>query len=418
MLTMRTTTFDGFRLGAAAGLLLATLCTGLAWGQDESGAPAGRPPTPVRAAPVVLREVQEQRQITGNLRALARSRVATIEGGLVVECPIEEGDLVKKGDLLARLDDRRLGLELQRIEAQSEVAQATLVERTAQVKRSERDFALLSELSDRNAGNPKELADAESDLQVALARQLQAERDLTVLKAQADLFRTRLDDMVITAPFDGVIVAKETEVGQWLGVGEALVEIVSVGEFDAWLDVPQSFAEAVRGPEVKVSIQIRASQLQFPPAKPRIIRQVDPIARTFYLVVRVKDTNDHLAPGMSVTGWVPTGQKAAHLLVPRDALMRNQAGFYVYAVSQNPGGPALAMPRQVNMLFEYEGFVAIRPGGLEEGDMVVTEGNERLHPMANVAIIKDARPGAAERTTRPAGSDPDATPAAGPEEGE
>jgi len=382
----------------ATGLLAANLLTPLAAAQDEAGAPgapgapAGPPPTPVRAEPVVLREVQEQRQITGNLRALARSRVASIESGLVVECPIEEGDLVKKGDVLARLDDRRLALELLRIEAQSEVAQATLEERRAEVKRSERDFELLSELSERNAGNPKELADAESDLQVARARQLQAERDLTVMKAQTDLLRTRLDDMVITAPFDGVIVVKETEVGQWLGEGEALAEIVSVGEFDAWLDVPQSFAEAVRGPEVKVPIQIRASQLAYPPAKPRIIRQVDPIARTFYLVVRVKDDNDHLAPGMSVTGWVPTGRMAAHLLLPRDALMRNQAGFFVYMVSQRPGGPGQAMPRQVDMLFEYEGFVAIRPGGLQEGDMVVTEGNERLFPMSPVAIIEDARP--------------------------
>jgi RND family efflux transporter MFP subunit len=413
MLTMRTMTFDGFRLRAAVWLLLAMLCTPLALGQEP---PGGRPPTPVRAAPVVLREVQEQRQITGNLRALARSRVATIEGGLVVECPIEEGDLVKKGDLLARLDDRRLALELLRIEAQSEVAQATLVERNAQVNRSERDFRLLQEVSERNAGNPKELADAESDLQVALARQLQAERDLTVLKAQADLFRTRLDDMVITAPFDGVIVVKETEVGQWLGVGDPLVEIVSVGEFDAWLDVPQSFAEAVRGPEVKVPIQVRASQLQYPPAKPRIIRQVDPISRTFYLVVRVKDDNDHLAPGMSVTGWVPTGQKAAHLLLPRDALMRNQAGFYVYAVSQSPGGPAQAVPRQVDMLFEYEGFVAIRPGGLQEGDMVVTEGNERLFPMSPVAIVEDTGPGAANRGTPADGSKPGSTATAGREE--
>ena len=406
------------RVAILTALFAGVINVGGAWGQDEPAAPAGPPPTPVRAAPVVLREVQELRQITGNLRALARSRVASIESGLVVECPIEEGDLVKKGDLLARLDDRRLALEILRIEAQSEVAQATLEERSAEVKRSERDFALLSELSQRNAGNPRELADAVSDLQVALARQLQAERDLTVLKAEADLFRTRLDDMVITAPFDGVIVVKETEVGQWLGVGESLAEIVSVGQFDAWLDVPQSFAEAVRGPEVKVPIQVRASQLAYPPAKPRIIRQVDPIARTFYLVVRVKDDSDHLAPGMSVTGWVPTGQKAAHLLVPRDALMRNQAGFYVYAVSESPVGPGQAVPRQVNMLFEYEGFVAIRPGGLQEGDMVVTEGNERLHPMAAVAIIKDAQPGAAERTTRPAGPDSDAAAGGEPEEGE
>lgn len=397
--TARTTASSARGLSGMIGALLAALWVGGASAQEP---PAGPPPTPVRAEPVASREVQEQRQITGDLRALARSNVATIEEGLVVECPIEEGDVVKKGDVLARLDDRRLVLELQRIEAQEKAAQATVAERAAEVRRRQRDYDLLTQVSQRNAGNPRELADAESDLQVAQARHVQAERDVEVLHAQAELLRTRLEDTIITAPFDGVIVTKETEVGQWLGIGEALAEIVSVGKFDAWLDVPQSFAEAVREPEVKVPIQIRASQLAYPPAKPRIIRQVDPIARTFYLVVRVEDEEDHLAPGMSVTGWVPTGQKAAHLLLPRDALLRNQAGFYVYAISQRPGGPAQAVPRQVDMLFEYEGFVAIRPGGLQEDEMVVTEGNERLYPMATVSII-----GQPASTTVPAGTDSD-----------
>ena len=401
--TARTTASSARELSGMIGALLAALWVGGATGQEP---PAGRPPTPVRAEPVVVAEVQEHRQITGDLRALARSNVATIEAGLVVECPIEEGDVVKRGDVLARLDDRRVVLELRRIEAQAKSAQATVAERAAEVRRRQRDYELLTQLSQSSAGNPKELADAESDLQVAQARHEQAERDVEVLHAQAELLRTRLEDTVITAPFDGVIVTKHTEVGQWLGAGDPLTEIVSVGAFDAWLSVPQSYAEAVTQKGVEVGIQVRASQRRYPPTAPRIIRQVDPIARTFHLVVRVEDEEDHLAPGMSVTGWVPTGQRARHLLLPRDALLRNQAGFFVYQVSQRPGAPAQALPRQVEMLFEYEAFVAIRPGGLEEGDLVVTEGNERLFPMMSVAIIGDAPAPAVEATGESDGTEP------------
>ena len=79
--------------------------------------------------------------------------------------------------------------------------------------------------------------------------------------------------------------------------------------------------------------------------------------------------------------------------------MRNQAGFFVYTVSERPGGPAQAVPRPVAMLFEYETFVAIRPDGLAEGDLVITEGNERLFPMTSVAVIEDAEePASGERT--------------------
>jgi RND family efflux transporter MFP subunit len=359
----------------------------------------------VRAAPVVMAEVQEQRQITGDLRARARSNVATLEDGQVLAFPVEEGDVVQRGDMLAGLDDRRLRLELQRLEAEELVAQATVEERATQVRRTQRDYDLLKELSEKRAGNPKELADAESDLQAAQARHEQAKRNVEVLHARVELVRTRLEDTVITAPFDGVIVAKHTEVGQWVGAGDPLVELVSVGTFEAWLAVPQNYAEAVTKEDVEVGIQVRASQRHYPPARPRIIRQVDPIARTFYLVVGVEDEDDALAPGMSVTGWVPTGQRGRHLLVPRDALMRNEVGFFVYMVSRPPGaaeGPGQAMPRQVNVLFEHDEAVAIRPGPLNEGDLVVVEGNERLYPTMGITVIDET----AAETARAAGGSP------------
>ncbi len=365
-------------------------------GQD---APQGPPPTPVRTVAVVEQEIQEHRQVTGDLRAVARSKVATIEQGLVVAFPIEEGDLVKKGDVLARLDDRRIVLELKRITAQAAVAEAVVTMRAAEHERTQRDADTLKELDERRASNPKELADAESDVRVALARKQQAEQDVLALKAEADLLETRLADMAVVAPFDGMIVAKDTEVGQWLGQGDSLAEIVSIGMYDAWLDLPERFAQATQVEGVKIAVEIRAYSQRFAPAAPRIIKEVDETARTFCAVVRVEDKDGRLAPGMSVTGWVPTGKTGKHLLVHRDALMRNEAGFFVYMVSAAPGGhgapsapgapspPPVAMPVQVDIIFEHDHSVAIRPGPLEVGDQLVTEGNERLYPMMPVAVI-------------------------------
>ena len=384
-------------------------------GLAQADKPAGPPPTPVRARPVTFEVVQEYRQVTGNLRALARSKVATIEPGLVVECPVEEGDAVKKGDVLAQLDDRRLLLELERIKAQKAVAKATVAERSALLDRTRHDYEALKQLDERRASNPKELVDAEYDVQAAAARKQQAEQDLRVLEAQADLLRTRLADMIIRAPFEGVVVAKETEVGQWVATGEPLVELVSVGRYDAWLDVPQQFAAAAIAPQAKVAVEIRASGQRFEPARPRVVRDVDRIARTFSFVIRVTDAVGRLAPGMSVMGWVPTGRRDRHLMVPRDALMRNQAGFFVYAVSTRGGGPPMALPVQIDVVFEYDDAVAIRPGPLQKGDQVVTEGNERLFPMMAVSVIESAPPGAARTAEGSSESEPTSPPAASKE---
>ncbi|UCD76850.1 MAG: efflux RND transporter periplasmic adaptor subunit [Phycisphaerales bacterium] len=380
------------RTTVAAVVLLGIGWAGVTQAQEPPGGP---PPTPVRATALVVREVEEYRQVTGDLRARARSKVATIEPGLVIELPVREGDLVKQGEMLARLDSRRLVLELQDAEAQQEAAKATVMEESAEVARASRDLALLTELSQRQAGNPKELADAESDLRVAEARKEQAELNVAVLSAKAELLRTRLEDMVITAPFDGVVVTKETEVGQWVGQGEALVEIVSIGVFEAWLDVSQQYADAVLRQGVRVPVEIRALGKRFEPAAPRIIREVDRTARTFSVIVEVADDGDRLAPGMSVTGWVPTGRRGEHLMVPRDALLQNQVGFFVYVASQGPAGPAMATPVQVKVDFEHEDSVAVRPGALRAGDLVISEGNERLFPMMPVAVIEGPAAGAA-----------------------
>ena len=356
-------------------------------GAQDGEPPSGPPATPVHALPVTRELIQEYRLVTGDLHARARSRVATIEAGLVVECPVDEGDVVTKGDVLARLDDRRLVLELERLKAQQAVAEALVDERIALLARAERDLKTIKDLEERSASNPKELADAESDVQAADARKQQAEQDVRVLGAQVDLVRTRLADMTIRAPFDSVIVSKETEVGQWVATGESLVEAVSVGAYDAWLDVPQQFADAVLVPDVEVAVELRASGRRFAAVSPRFVRDVDRTARTFSLVVPVVDVDGHLAPGMSVTGWIPTGQRGEHLLVPRDALLRNEAGFYVYAVVDRGGEPPAASPRSIEVIFEHDDMVAIRPGPLKAGDLVVTEGNERLFPMMPVTVL-------------------------------
>jgi RND family efflux transporter MFP subunit len=368
--------------------MLATfLPTTVALAQEQGG---GRPPSPVRAATVEKREVGEHRQVTGDLRAVQRSKVASNEEGLVLEYPVTEGQLVEKGDLLARIDARRLQLEMLRLKSQLNVSTAIVTERTAQVGLRQRDYDSLKELSDRGASNPKELADAASELEVAKARKLQAERDVEVLNAAIDLMQTRLDDTVITAPFDGVIVAKHTELGQWLGIGDPVVELVSVGTFEAWLDVPQQYKAAVSRSGVRVSVEVEALKKRYEDISPRVIREVDMSARTFSLVVPLEDAEGLLAAGMSVRGFVPTGKRGEYLLVPRDALLRNEAGFFVYAVMDQPEGPSLAAPRPIRAEFEIGDSVAIRPGAVQPGERVIVEGNERLFPMMPVAVTNAA----------------------------
>jgi multidrug efflux pump subunit AcrA (membrane-fusion protein) len=119
----------------------------------------------------------------------------------------------------------------------------------------------------------------------------------------------------------------------------------------------------------------------------RAIPDVDVRGRTFRLVVPLDaEARRELAAGMSVTADVPTGERAGRLTLPRDAILRNEVGPYVYAVV-GEGAEAKAVPMQVEVLFQDGDRAVVRSGHVAAGMQVVVEGNERLFPMAAVQPI-------------------------------
>jgi RND family efflux transporter MFP subunit len=303
----------------------------------------------------------------------------------VLEIPVEEGQTVKKGDLLARLDGARLEIALLEIEAQEAVASATIEERRTDMTWRQQDLDNLKRMAAGGAGNPKELYDAEAEVKIAGAKLVAAEKEIAAIRARAQLLRTRQADMNVVAPFDGVIVAKNTEQGEWVEEGSSIVEMVSTGPIDVWMNVPQQFSGAIIGRSATVHVLIDASGELVETDQLRAIPQVDPKARTFSLIARLPNPNGMLAPGMSVTAMVPTGDNAERLTISRDAVLRGPTGAFVYVARQTaPDAPLSALPADVDVLFGFRDRYVVKSASLAPGDLVITEGNERLFPSAPV----------------------------------
>jgi len=254
-------------------------------------AQGGPPPKAVTVDPVRLEPVQEHRRVTGELRALRRSKVAAQEPGLVIEFPVREGDRVATGDVLIRLDSRRLSLELDALKADERAVESLIEERTANKVWRERELELYRQSMERGAANLKEVLDAESEASMARARVTWAERQREVLGARAELLGVRVADMTISAPFDGVVVNRHVELGEWVGEGEAAVELVSSGRVEAWLDVPQRFYGAVTGEQVSIALRVEATDQTISVTERRIIPVVDPKARSFTVVVAIDNAD-------------------------------------------------------------------------------------------------------------------------------
>jgi RND family efflux transporter MFP subunit len=313
---------------------------------------------------------------------------------------VRQGDVVAAGAVLARLDRRRLEIMLGQNRAERAVAEALVRERQAEVAWRERDLELLRESFAQQAVNPRELRDGESAAVMAAARNAQAEQQLVLIEASGSLLEQRLADMTIVAPFDGVVVRRLVEPGEWLSEGDAVVELISRGRVEAWLDVAQQHYAPLVAQRDPIDVAITPAGAVASSDDWRAVPLVDPQARSFNLVVNLIDPAGTLVPGMSVTAALPTGRMEEYLTLPNDAILRGPTGAYVYVVRGGaPGEPARVFPTPVEPVFSTRGRSAIRGQPLQPGDQVVVEGNERLFPSMPVLPQAVAEPAGGPRRT-------------------
>lgn len=376
---------------------LALCCVAAA---QEAG-PKGPPPTPVKVAEARAADLSPRKKVFGELRASSRSTVAAEEGGIVREMRVAEGVRVAKGQTIARLDGARLDLELKVLEANAAVARATLAERELGRVRAERDLELIRRASAQGGSNPREIADAESDLAMAAAQVAQAKAAIAVVEEQGALLAKRRSDLEVVAPFAGVVTKKHAETGAWIAAGGAVVELLDDAHLEAWFDVPQEFLDAAERLAAEVAPEaasagaagaigraVRALEIRtatgatVEPKSVRVLPEIDEGTRTFHAIVGVARGSGSLAAGLSLHAFIPQGPPAQWTLVPKDAIVYQGVNASVFVVR---GG--IAVPTPVRAAFPLGDEVALDPGAVAAGDQVVVEGNERLIPGAAVAPV-------------------------------
>ena len=378
---------------ALTALAAALFMSAIASAQEEAptGLPKGPPPTPVRVANAAEESLAPRKRVFGELRALRRATIATEESGIVREVLVREGDRVERGATLVRLDGERLELEIAGNAAALEAALATVREREAIAAREERDLDLVRKAAAQGGTNQRELSDAESAVAIARAQVAQSRAAVVVIEQQRALLANRLSDLDVRAPFDGVVTMRHAEMGAWVAEGGPVADLIDTGTLEAWFEVPQELLAAAtelaassrRDSSAPLPVAIEtATGTILSPSGLRVIPAVDPRSRTFAAVCTVRNSDGALAAGLALTAHVPAGPPAPRVVVPKDAILRGDAGPYVFVVR---GG--VAQPVVVRVAFPLGDRVALETGAIAAGAQVVTEGNERLMPMTPVAPI-------------------------------
>lgn len=379
-----------------------------------------RPPAPVTACLVESREVMQRERVTGSLRAASEAVLAALEEGAVTAFPLREGEAVHAGDTLAVIDARRLEAARVGVVASRAEAGAIHAQRLAEAQDAREDLASLESAAKSDAISQREVRRARTALVVAEAQLQAAAMRLEALDAELALLDVRLVDSTLRAPFDGVVVERHVEVGEWVKAGDPMLTLVSAGALEVWLDVPERMLGQLAGLGNELTVELGAERVPHRAVAPRVVPRVDPSTRTFALVATLAPSLESqgaasqgagahgaaqsvaeglaqgLSPGVSASAWLSIGRRDEALMVPKDALVYRPGGVAVMVImGDSKEGPTVAGTAAlvpVVVRFEAEREVALEPGAVQAGALVVTEGNERLFPGTPVLATVDRTP--------------------------
>lgn len=322
---------------------------------------------------------------SGYVTARRQATVSAKVTGKVTEVLIEEGMKVKAGQVLARLDDANARAGYEVAVAQCDSARLSLGETAAQLKQAQAEFERAAELVRQKIASPADYDLAEANAKLLQARLERQQRDVTVAERTVAMNQQMLDDLVIRAPFAGVITTKDAQPGEIISPVSAgggftrtgIGTVVDMDSLEIEIDVNESYINRVAAGQAVEAILDAYPDWKIPCAVVAIIPTADRQKSTVKVRVGFNQLDPRILPEMSVkVGFHDTATNAAasHLvLVPRNSV-RNEAGRDIVFVVQ--AGQA---ERRAVTLAQTQGEDALLSAGVASGEKIV------VNPSANLA---------------------------------
>lgn len=321
---------------ALCAALLVTLPTGYA-----------APPLPVIVKPVEKVDFSDRIEALGTLRANESVNLTATESERVIYLGFEDGQRVKKGDLLLRLS--------------SSEEEALLNEAKATADEAGLQFDRARQLAARGAA--------------ATAQLDEARRIYDTAKARVVAIESRLANLVVHAPFDGVVGLRNISIGAVLQPGDSITTLDDDSKMLLDFSVPSTFLPVLRP---GLPIQAKAAgyeQKVFQGSIRSISSRIDPATRSVTVRAEIPNEERLLKPGLLMSVELKSNPRQA-LLVNEEAILPVGDRNFVLLVEQGDSSPVVRR-REVRLGARVPGRVEILDG-LSEGDQVVTHGTLRV----------------------------------------
>ena len=330
---------------------------------EETAKPKGPPPALVEVAQITRGEAEPMVEFVGTVYYSRKSNLAAEVEGVVDQVFFEEGYRVKKGDPLVSLEANILDTVISGTKADYELVLVELEQAEKELNRREPLY--------------KEGSVSESSYDEYYFKSKRLKNRALSIKASMDRLLLEKKKKKIRAPFDSIVMQKNAEIGEWVKEGGIVALVADDSLVDIVVNVPAGMLKYLQ-PGKKLTV--KSDNEKFIGEFLSFVPSGDVATRTFDVKIRMQNTKG-LIEGMEARALMPSADKREGLKVPRDAVI-DKFGQNVIWLAKDSA--AKMVPVQVIGYDEMS--VAVAGPGLEDGDMVVVKGNERLREGQPVRI--------------------------------
>ena len=291
---------------------------------------------------------------TAPIEAHEEAEVVAKVGGEVRQIYVEEGDPVKTGQILARLDGDRLRLEVQQSEAN--------------LRKLERDYKRQQELSEKGL--------------VAKGTAENAKFDLDALQASYDRARLELSYTEIRAPIPGVVSARHIKVGNTISPNDPTFRVTDLDPLIAYVHIPEKEFPKLAPKQTADVIVDALGGTTFPGTIARISPTVDPLTGTFRAQLEIPDPSRRLKPGMFARVNIVYERRENALQLPRNAMLDADGEQSVFVIVKGK-----AEQRHIRTGLTNSGMVEVLEG-LKGDEQVVVVGQAGLKTGTAVRVVE------------------------------
>ncbi len=297
--------------------------------------------------------ITEKITLVGDLKANETVEIRSEIDGQIEDIKFQEGQNVKKDDVLIQIDSRKLSAALDQAEANLKLAETT----------NERYQSLIS----TGAVSQQEFE--------------QSAATLKVNQAAVELNKAELRDTTISAPFDGIMGQRLVSVGQFIVKGAALTFIINQDPIKVDVRVPERYLREIKeGQMVETKIAAYPDET-FTGEVYFIDPQIDEPTRTALIKAKIVNPEGKLRSGMFANIQLTINQHENAIVIPETALILKGDAVFVFVVQEDQS----VQMKEIKVGTRVPGWVEVLDG-IWENDVIVVEGFQKLAPGAKVSV--------------------------------